>query len=109
MSKKNKSNKNIGNETPDIYNMDDIGYMADEAIHDRASRLEHERNRLVSVNKDPYLWEVEIAYLRREEQLRQTRAERHAEFVKKFVSTTTVDEMIDSTVELTQDNTNELN
>lgn len=108
MSKKNKSNKNFGNEMPEIYNMDDIGYMADEAIHDRAQRLENERNRLVSTNKDPYLWEVEIAYLRREEQLRQTRAERHAEFVKKFVPSTDVDAIIDST-SVSVDDTNELN
>lgn len=64
--------------------MDDIGYMADEAIHDRANRLENERNRLSSMGKDPYLWEVEIAYLRREQQLRQTRAEKHIEFMQNF-------------------------
>jgi len=110
MSKKNKSNKNFGNETPEIYNMDDIGYMADEAIQDRTQRLENDRGRLLAMNKDPYLWEVEIAYLRREEQLRQTRAERHADFVKKFVSTN-VDEMIESTTATTnsQNDVNELN
>lgn len=85
MSKKNKNfNKDFSNEAPEIYSMDDIGYMADEAIHDRANRLENERNRLSSMGTDPYLWEVEIAYLRREQQLRQTRAEKHVEFMQKF-------------------------
>jgi len=85
MSKKNKNfNKDFGNEAPEVYNMDDIGYMSDEAIHDRGNRLENERNRLVSMGKDPYFWEVELAYLRREQQLRQTRADRHVEFVQTF-------------------------
>jgi len=85
MSKKNKNfSRDFGNEAPEIYNMDDIGYMADEAIHDRANRLENERNRLSGMGRDPHFWEVEVAYLRREQQLRQTRAEKHAEFMKKF-------------------------
>jgi len=109
MSKKNKSAKNFGNETPEIYNMDDIGYMTDEAIHDRTNRLEHERNRLGLLNRDPYLWEIEIAYLRREEQLRQTRAERHAEFMKKFVPSAEVNEILESTNPAAQNTVNESN
>ena len=67
MSKKNKSfNKNFSNEAPEIHNMDDIGYMTDESIYERSNRLENERNWLLSAGKDPLLWEVEIAYLRRE-------------------------------------------
>lgn len=92
MSKKNKNfNKNFGNEAPEIYNMDDIGYMADEAIHDRTSRLEFERGKLISMNKDPHLWEVELAYLQREQGLRQTRAAAHADFLKKFMTPAEVD------------------
>lgn len=87
MSKKNKNfNKNFGNEAPEMYSMDDIGYMTDEAIHDRVSRLDFERNRLVSMNKNPYLWEVELAYLHREQELRQVRATHHAEYIKKFAT-----------------------
>ena len=85
MSKKNKHNtKDFINEAPEVYSMDDIGYMTDEALHDRSNRLENERNRLISSGRDPMLWEVEIAYVRREQQLRQTRAELHADFLKKF-------------------------
>jgi len=95
MSKKNKNfNKNFSNDAPEIYNMDDIGYMVDEAIHDRATRLEHEKSRLVAMNRDPYLWEVELAYLQREQDLRQTRAALHAEFVKKFVPAAEVDAVL---------------
>ena len=67
-------NKDFANEGPEVYNMDDIGYMSDEAIYDRAGRLENERNRLVASGRDTYLWEVELAYLRREQQLRRERA-----------------------------------
>ena len=85
MSKKNKSfNKNFGNDAPEVYNMDDIGYMVDEAIHDRANRLENERNRLQSMGKDTYLWEVEISYLRREQDMRKTRSQLHMEYMQKF-------------------------
>lgn len=99
MSKKNKNfNKDFASESPEIYNTDDIGYMPDEAINDRANRLESERNRLVSMGKDPYLWEVEIAYLRREQQVRHVRAECHAEFLKKFSNLSEVDEIANSTL-----------
>ena len=109
MSKKNKSfNKNFSNEAPEIYNMDDIGYMAEEALHDRANRLENERNRLQSSGKDTYLWEVEIAYLRREQDMRKTRAEAHAEFLQKFsVNPNEVDLNVEATVG--QDEPEELN
>lgn len=93
-----KKNKQFNNEVPEIYNVDDIGYMADEALYERANRLENERNRMVSSGKDAYHWEVEIAYLRREQQLRVTRSERHAEFLKKFVPESVVEESLDSAV-----------
>jgi hypothetical protein len=102
MSKKNKPSKNFINETPDVYNMDDIGYMTDEAIHDRSQRLENERNRLLSMNKDAHLWEVEVAYLRREQQLRQTRSELHAEYMKKFVPQAEVDVILAESNETTE-------
>jgi len=83
MSKKNSKSKGFF-ESPEIWNMDDLGYMADEMIEDRAQRLESERNRLLSTGKDPHLWEVEIAYIRREQQLRKTREEFHQKYLKKF-------------------------
>jgi hypothetical protein len=66
---------------PDVYNMDLVGYMADEEIASTAGRLESERNYLLSKGQDTYLWEVEICYLRREQQMRRLRSERHAEYL----------------------------
>lgn len=66
---------------PDVYNMDSVGYMADEEIAAIAGRLESERVFLLNKGQDTYLWEVEICYLRREQQLRRFRSERHAEYL----------------------------
>jgi len=84
MFKKNKNvNKDFANEAPEIYSMDDIAYTSDEAIHDRIDRLEGERNRLSGAGRDPYLWEVEIAYLRREDIIRNDREHAHMEFTQR--------------------------
>lgn len=84
MTKKNKSHKNFNIELPEIYNMDDIGYMMDETLYDRVGRLESERSKLVSNGYDAKPWEVEVAYVQREQGIRKTRAEMHAEYVRKF-------------------------
>lgn len=87
MSKKNKKfGKDFDFEAPEVISTDDIGYMAEETIHDRMNRLEHDRNRLLSMGRDPLLWEVELAYLQREQNVRQTRSQLHVEYMKKFVS-----------------------
>lgn len=83
MSKKNIKNKGFV-EAPEVLNMDDLGYMQDEMVDERAYRLENERNRILSSGRDAYLWEVELAYVRREQQLRKTRAEMHQDYLRKF-------------------------
>lgn len=98
MSKKNKKfGKDFDFEAPEVVSTDDIGYMAEEAIHDRMNRLEHERNRLLSMGRDPLLWEVELAYLQREQNVRQTRSQLHVEYMKKFVSHSGAEDILDST------------
>jgi hypothetical protein len=98
MSKKNKKfGKDFDFEAPEVINVDDIGYMAEEVIHDRMNRLEHERNRLLSQGRDPLLWEVELAYLQREQNIRQTRSQLHVEYMKKFVSHSDTEDILDST------------
>lgn len=67
---------------PEVMNYDDIGYLSDETIFDRLSRLENDRAQVLSAGLDPYSWEVEIAYLRREQQIRSARLERHSHYVK---------------------------
>lgn len=87
MAKKNKSHKNINVESPEVYNMDDIGYMMDEALYDRVGRLDSERAKLVANGYDARLWEVEIAYVQREQGIRRSRSELHADYLRKFQTT----------------------
>jgi hypothetical protein len=84
MAKKNKSHKNFNVEIPEVYNMDDIGYMPDEALRERYARLDSERGRLAANGYDPRLWEVELAYVQREQGIRMSRSELHADYIRKF-------------------------
>jgi hypothetical protein len=85
MSKKNKNfNKEFVTDAPEIISTDEIGYMPDELLQTISNRLESERSRVVNSGRDPLLWEVEIAYLRREQDMRKIRNERHAEYLQKF-------------------------
>jgi len=85
MSKKNKGfNKDFRADAPELIPADELRYMPDEAIHAIANRLESERNRLLNASRDPHLWEVEIAYLRREQELRQIRFEHHQKYLQKL-------------------------
>ena len=67
-------------ELPDIVNMDDLALFSDEELSGRAGRLEADRRRAASTSSDLVPWETEIAYIRREQQLREERAIRHREY-----------------------------
>lgn len=111
MSKKNKSNNNNNAmqdrddvrttkypiQFPEVANMDEIGYYPDDLLSDRISKLEHERARLVEMKYDPYRWELELAYLHREKQLRSVRAERHEAYVRSVVLRGSDDEITANT------------
>lgn len=96
MSKKNKNTNHSQSSdelrtskypipAPEVANMDDIGYYPDDLLSDRIGRLESERTRLLEMRYDPQLWEVELAYLRREQQIRTTRAERHESYMRDLI------------------------
>jgi hypothetical protein len=95
MSKKNKNQQNNTDRDelrtskypmpfPEVANMDDIGYYPDDLLADRVGRLEGERTRLLEMRYDPHAWEVELAYLRREQQIRVARAERHEVYMREM-------------------------
>lgn len=69
--------KKKNDSAPQITNIDELAVMTDEELVARASRFESERNR----SYDSYPWEVEIAYIRREQQIRKTRAQAHADWL----------------------------
>lgn len=64
--------------------MDHLGGMLDEALAARAHMLESERSRLVDGDDNPYFWEVELAYIRREQQLRRVRREAHEAYTRQI-------------------------
>lgn len=84
MSKK-KFNKELEFSEPTIVSVDELAYMTEEALRERSNRLELERNKVSFSGKNPLLWEVELAYVQREQNLRRSRLEFHAEYMKKNV------------------------
>lgn len=78
MSKRTKSSV----ELPDVVNMDDLALLSDEELSGRAGRLEADRRRAASTSSNLVPWETEIAYVRREQQLRDARAIAHSEFLR---------------------------
>lgn len=89
MSKKKKQGFNQQNDyyaqppvpTPDVVNMDETAVVSDEDLFARMNQLETDRSRMIDHNFDPYLWEVELAYLRREAQIRRQRREAHEAYL----------------------------
>lgn len=79
-----KKNKNLVAGCPEVCCMDSLGYASDEHLYDYANHLESERNHMLSSNRDVYLWEVELAYIRREQGIRRLRPTFHAEYLRKL-------------------------
>lgn len=69
---------------PDVIDMDAIGSMLDEDVLARLRSLEDDVNRLYEMGFTARPWEEEIAYIRREQQLRRTRREVHEAYVKRL-------------------------
>ena len=67
---------------PNVVNMDEIAIFSDEELFARASSLENDRTKVVESKFDPMLWEIEIAYLRREMGIRRQRREAHEVFIR---------------------------
>ncbi len=94
MSKKSNKKQNINNgessmsyqqcpvPVPNVVNMDEIAVFSDEELFARVSSLENDRNKAVEARFDPLLWEVEIAYLRREMGIRRQRRDTHEVFIR---------------------------
>jgi len=89
MTKKNKNFTSVPSKkfpitVPEVNNMDDIGYFSDEFLYEKINKLETERLQLLELKLEPTPWEVELAYLRREQQIRKTRSEKHEVYSKEF-------------------------
>ena len=66
---------------PETIDIDVLGSMQDEDLIHRLRALEEDRTRALADGRyDPRPWEVEVAYVRREQQIRRLRRDTHAEW-----------------------------
>lgn len=68
---------------PEVLTVDVLGTMLDEDIVVRLRVLEEDRNKVIETHGETRPWEDEIAYVRREQQMRRVRRDSHSEYVKK--------------------------
>ena len=64
-------------------NMDELAVCADDQLYSMSQQFESERQKVLEARLDPYFWEVELAYLRRELGFRRQRREAHEAYVQK--------------------------
>lgn len=67
---------------PNVISMDVIARYSDEELFSCISRLETDRSKILESRFDPSPWEIELAYHKREFNLRKIRKEKHDEFMR---------------------------
>jgi len=68
---------------PEVVTIDDLGIMVDDDLVARLRVLEEDKNRAYESHIDTRPWEEEIAYIRREQQVRRVRRDNHVEYTRK--------------------------
>ena len=68
---------------PEMVSVDVLGAMLDEDIVVRHRVLEEDRAKVIEARGDTRPWEEEVAYVRREQQMRRVRRDTHSEWVRK--------------------------
>jgi hypothetical protein len=63
---------------PQQLTFDELALLSDEDLVSNGRQLEQEREVILEARMDPRPWEEEIAYIRREQQIRRTRRDTHA-------------------------------
>jgi len=69
---------------PEIHVMDDVATFSDEELYERLRVLESDRERALTCHVDPTPWEVELAFLLRESQVRRARRSAHERYIKQI-------------------------
>lgn len=87
MSKKNKRQPSKNNVIenimePYVVNMDVLACISDDELRDRNHQLNEEMNSASRAGYDSYLWEVELAYVQREIDIRHTRRALHERYMR---------------------------
>lgn len=71
-------------DTPNVVSVDDLAVMPDDDLIVRLRSLEEDRQKVIDVLLDPRPWEEEVAYIKRELQIRRARHEAHDLYVKEL-------------------------
>jgi hypothetical protein len=87
MSKKNikgsnRYNQNYEVNLPEVVNMDVLAYASDAEIRRQHDYLEEERARAYQAGVDVTPWEVELAYVQREVDVRRKRIAAHEKYLR---------------------------
>lgn len=70
-------------QVPEQVDIDTLGTMLDEDLIVRLRTLEDERGKAYEAHQDSRPWEEEIAYVRREQQLRRVRRDNHMDYLRR--------------------------
>ena len=72
---------------PEVVSVDVLNTMQDEDLIDHLRVMEGGLSKAESTGRsDPRAWQEEIAYIRREQQIRRTRRDAHAEITRKEIA-----------------------
>jgi hypothetical protein len=89
MSKKNKRSHHDSNnfsncpvDRPLVVDMDTLAYATDEELREREKMLSYDKDVVIRSGFDPYHWEVELAYVLREQNVREVRRIFHEKYVR---------------------------
>ena len=69
-------------EAPEIVTIDELAMLSDDELTYRYKTLDDVRLRVVDSREETKLWEEELAYVKREQQIRRARREAHERYVK---------------------------
>lgn len=89
MAKKNKKNNgNVHTDSsviftnPVVVSIDVLAGASDSELRARNNDLENEKDAVMKEGYDPRLWEVELAYVQREMDIRKTRMHAHEKYLR---------------------------
>ncbi len=69
---------------PVLVDIDALGAMSDDELVTRYRALDDDRLKVINSGLDPRSWEEELAYSRREMQIRRSRREAHDQYVRQL-------------------------
>jgi hypothetical protein len=65
---------------PEVFTIDTLDVLNDDDLNDRDFYLHDEMERVVKLGGETRLWEIEICYVQREQDIRSTRHNAHVAF-----------------------------